>query len=159
MKEKHFRKLTESVEEGGRILRGETAPSRIFRPSGRPPTHPGAILLHDFLEPIGMTRTALASRLGVSPGRIHDIVNGKRRLTADTALRLARFFRTTPEFWLNGQRNWDLWQANRRLPAGELSAIEPLGEEEVHLLLGSRRNAERLQSALRRSRGEDPDDP
>src|SRR5438552_18495238 len=72
------------------------------------PVHPGEILLHDFLRPIGLTQYRLAKSLSVPPRRINEIVLGKRAITADTALRLARFFGTTERFWLNLQTGYDL---------------------------------------------------
>ncbi len=96
-------------------------------PRNRPPTHPGEMLLEEFLKPLGMTQTELAQRIRVSFPRINEIVNGKRGITPDTALRLSRLFGTTPEFWLNGQRNWDLWHALRSGTAEDLKTIEPVG--------------------------------
>ena len=95
-------------------------------PKNRPPTHPGEILLEDFLNPLEMTQTELAARIHVSFPRINEIVNGKRGITPDTALRLSRLFGTTPEFWLNGQRNWDLWHALHSDAAEDLNTIEPV---------------------------------
>lgn len=95
-------------------------------PSDRPPTHPGEMLLEEFLKPHGLTQTALAERIRVSYPRVNEIVNGKRGITPDTALRLAKLFGTTAEFWLNGQRNWDLWHAMHSRTAGEIDEIEPL---------------------------------
>ena len=95
-------------------------------PENRPPTHPGEMLREEFLLPLGMTQTELAKRIHVSFPRINEIINGKRGITPDTALRLARLFDTTPEFWLNGQRNWDLWHALHSESARELETIEPV---------------------------------
>ena len=95
-------------------------------PSDRPPTHPGEMLLEEFLKPLGMTQTNLAERLGVSFPRVNELVNAKRGVTPDTALRLSRLFGTTPEFWLNGQRNWDLWHAMRAPEASSIRRIKPL---------------------------------
>jgi antitoxin HigA-1 len=95
-------------------------------PKNRPPTHPGEMLLEEFLKPLGMTQTELAQRIHVSFPRINEIVNGKRGITPDTALRLARLLGTTPEFWLNGQRNWDLWHALRSDSVEDLDTIEPV---------------------------------
>lgn len=80
-----------------------------------PPTHPGEILKLDFLEPLGMSQNMLADALGVNPRRISEIVNGKRSVTADTALRLARFWDMTPAFWLNVQARYDLDVAEDKL--------------------------------------------
>jgi len=72
------------------------------------PVHPGEILLEEFLKPLGMSQYRLAKGISVSPRRINEIVHGKRSVTADTALRLARFFGTTDRFWLNLQTRYDL---------------------------------------------------
>jgi addiction module HigA family antidote len=72
------------------------------------PIHPGAILMEEFLEPLGISQYRLAKDISVPPRRINEIVHGKRSITADTALRLARFFRTTERFWLNLQVRYDL---------------------------------------------------
>ncbi len=95
-------------------------------PKHRAPTHPGEMLLEEFLEPFGMTQSSLAELIHVSYPRVNEIINGKRGITPDTALRLARLFGTTPEFWLNGQRNWDLWHAMRSPEARDLDKIKPV---------------------------------
>jgi addiction module HigA family antidote len=73
-----------------------------------PPTHPGEILKLEFLDPLGLSQRKLADALGVNPRRINEIVNGRRSVTADTALRLARFFDVTPGFWMGLQAQYDL---------------------------------------------------
>lgn len=73
-----------------------------------PPVHPGETLREDFLKPLGLTANRLAIELQVPVTRVNDIVRGKRAVTADTALRLARYFGTTPQFWMNLQANYDL---------------------------------------------------
>jgi addiction module HigA family antidote len=73
-----------------------------------PPLHPGEVLMEEFLVPMGLSQNRLARELGVPPRRVNEIVLGKRRLTADTALRLARFFGMSPEFWLGLQMDYDL---------------------------------------------------
>ncbi len=73
-----------------------------------PPIHPGEILLEEFLHPIGVSQNKLAVNIGVPARRINEIVHGKRRITADTALRLAKYFRMTPQFWLGLQMDYDL---------------------------------------------------
>ena len=73
-----------------------------------PPIHPGETLREDFLKPLGLSANRLAMDLLVPVTRIHDIARGKRAITADTALRLARYFGTTPQFWMNLQANYDL---------------------------------------------------
>lgn len=95
-------------------------------PKNRPPTHPGEMLLEEFLRPMGMTQSELADRIRVSYPRVNEIVNGKRGVTPDTALRLSKLFGTTPEFWLNGQRNWDLWHALHSEDSAVLEEIEPV---------------------------------
>lgn len=73
-----------------------------------PGVHPGEVLLKEFLEPAGQSQYRLAKDISVPPRRINEIVHGKRAVTADTALRLARYFGTTPRFWLNLQSQYDL---------------------------------------------------
>lgn len=73
-----------------------------------PPVHPGEILAEDFMKPLGISQYRLAKAMNVYPRRINEIVQGKRAITADTALRLARFFGTSPEVWLNLQAHYDL---------------------------------------------------
>jgi len=95
-------------------------------PRNRPPTHPGEMLRKDFLEPLGLSQKEVAARMGVSYVRFNELVNGRRGVTPDTALRLARLFCTTPEFWLNGQRNLDLWLAMHSPGSDEIEQIDPL---------------------------------
>ena len=95
-------------------------------PKNRPPTHPGEMLLEEFLKPLGMTQTELADLIQVSYPRVNELINGKRGVTPDTALRLGRLLGTTAEFWLNGQRNWDLWHAMHGPNAVRLGRIRPL---------------------------------
>ena len=80
-----------------------------------PPIHPGEILLEEFLEPLGMSQYRLAKDINVPPRRINEIVHGKRSITADTALRLARYFSMSERFWLNLQARYDLECAKDRL--------------------------------------------
>ena len=79
------------------------------------PIHPGQILLDDFLEPLGLSQYRLAKSISVPPRRINEIVHGKRSVTADTALRLSRFFGTSDRFWLNLQTRFDLEVEKDRL--------------------------------------------
>ena len=72
------------------------------------PIHPGEILMEEFLEPMGISQYRLAKDISVPPRRINEIVHGKRAITADTALRLGRFFNMSPQFWLNLQTRYDL---------------------------------------------------
>jgi addiction module HigA family antidote len=89
------------------------------------PIHPGEVLMEEFLEPLGVTQHRLAVQIGVPPRRINEIVHGKRRATADTALRLARYFGTTDRFWLNLQTRFDIEIEKDNLGAA-LEAITPL---------------------------------
>lgn len=73
-----------------------------------PPIHPGEILMEEYLKPLGVTQHELAESVGVPPRRINEIVHGKRRITPDTALRLARYFSTSERFWLNLQDRYDV---------------------------------------------------
>jgi len=73
-----------------------------------PPIHPGETLREDFLKPLGLTASRLAIELRVPATRMNDIVRGKRAITADTALRLGRYFGMTPQFWMNLQANYEL---------------------------------------------------
>ena len=88
-------------------------------PKKRPPTHPGEMLLQEFLEPLGMTQKAFASHLGWTYARLNEVINGRRQVSADSALALGEALKTGPEFWLNLQRDWDLWYAidsHRKVP-------------------------------------------
>jgi antitoxin HigA-1 len=86
-------------------------------PSHRPPTHPGEMLLEEFLKPLGMTQIDAAERMGISLNRLNELIRGKRGMTADTALRLAKLLKTSAEFWMNLQVAWDLYHAKRALAA------------------------------------------
>jgi addiction module HigA family antidote len=89
------------------------------------PIHPGEVLLTEYLESLGVTQHRLAVAIGVPPRRINEIVHGKRGITADTGLRLARFFGTSERFWLNLQSRYEI-ELERDKLARELDAIEPL---------------------------------
>lgn len=89
------------------------------------PIHPGEVLLYEYLEPLGVTQHRLARAIGVPPRRINEIVHGKRRITADTALRMARYFGTTERFWLNLQGRYDVEIERNRLTES-LDEIQPL---------------------------------
>jgi addiction module HigA family antidote len=88
---------------------------RMANNSRLPPIHPGEILREEFLSPLGMSAHELALALRVPATRINDIVREKRGITADTALRLSRYFGTTPRFWMNMQASWELEVAEDRL--------------------------------------------
>jgi addiction module HigA family antidote len=89
------------------------------------PIHPGEVLLEEFLAPMDVSQHRLAVAVGVPPRRINEIVHGKRRITADTALRLARYFGTTDHFWLNLQTRFDLEVEKGHL-GSSIEAIRPL---------------------------------
>ena len=95
-----------------------------------PPIHPGEILLSEFLEPFAISQYRLAKGISVPPRRINEIVHGKRAISADTALRLARFFGTSDRFWLNLQSRYDL--------EVERESLGPALEAEVEVLASTR---------------------
>jgi antitoxin HigA-1 len=94
-----------------------------------PPIHPGEILLEEFLKPLGITQYRLAKEIGVPAQRIGDIVAGKRAITADTDLRLCRFFGLSEGYWLRGQARFDTETAKENL-AAELAKIKPWARSE-----------------------------
>ena len=89
------------------------------------PIHPGEILMEDFIDGFGITQNKLAVSIGVPPRRINEIVHGKRGVTADTAIRLARYFGTSEEFWMNLQSNYEL-RRERRALRDKVALITPL---------------------------------
>ena len=86
-------------------------------PKNRIPTHPGEILLRDFIEPMGMTQMELARRMKVSVQRVNTLINGKRDMSAETALLLAKVLKNSPEFWMNLQIARDLYIAAKNIKA------------------------------------------
>ena len=90
-----------------------------------PPIHPGEILQEEFMEPLGMTQHKLAEALGVNVTRVNRIINGKSRITADTAMRLGRYFGTTPQLWLNLQTRYDLEKAKDESEAQIKKTVRP----------------------------------
>jgi antitoxin HigA-1 len=96
----------------------------MSRPTHRWPTHPGEMLAEEFLTPMGITQRQLADALLVPYQRINELVNGHRGVTPSTALRLARYFGNTADFWLSLQLRWDLYEAQRH-EAKELKRIQP----------------------------------
>jgi len=82
-------------------------------PTHREPTHPGEMLLKEFLEPMGLTQRELALGIRVPYQRVNELVNGRRGVTPSTALRLSKFFGNSAGFWLNLQQRWDLYHAQR----------------------------------------------
>ncbi len=118
MKDELFAEILESAREGGAILRDEKPASRKFvvepldakefASEKIPPVHPGEVLYEDWLIPLGMSQSKLANAMGVPRTRIYKIVQGKRAINAETALRLARALGTSPEFWLRLQMMYGL---------------------------------------------------
>lgn len=96
-------------------------------PTHQPPTHPGEMLQEEFLKPLGITQSAFATRLGVSFPRLNEVINARRGVTPDTALRLAQVTGMSADFWLGLQQDWDLWHALRSEQAKEIAELQPLG--------------------------------
>jgi len=105
-----------------------TTTKRVTRdrsPRLLPPVHPGEILREDLMAPLGLSINRLARDLHVPVNRVSEIVNGRRGITADTALRLARYFGSTPEFWLNLQAGYDLQHASRDVAGAIARDVRP----------------------------------
>ncbi len=98
-------------------------------PTNREPTHPGEMLLEEFLIPMGMTQSELAKDIHVPYQRINEIVNKRRGVTPSTALRLAKLFGMSEDFWLSLQLRWDLYKT-KQTEASELKIIKPLNREQ-----------------------------
>lgn len=94
-------------------------------PTNRPPTSPGEMLREEFLEPMGLTQQQLADGIGVSYQRVNELINGKRGITTSTALRLAKYLGTSPDFWLNIQRANDLYAVMQK-EAEDIENIQPI---------------------------------
>ena len=94
-------------------------------PTHREPTHPGEMLLEEFLKPMGITQRDLADEIRVPYQRVNELVNGKRGVTPSTALRLAKYFSNSPGYWLSLQHRWDLYHAMKS-EAKELKRIHPV---------------------------------
>lgn len=90
-------------------------------PANRMPTHPGEILLHDFLEPLDLTQVAFAAHLGVPVQRVNEIVRGRRGVSPESAWLFAQALNTTPEFWMNLQANYDLAVARPETPLSPIA--------------------------------------
>ncbi len=97
----------------------------VSTPTDREPTHPGKMLLKEFLVPLQMTQRELASAILVPYQRVNELVRGRRGVTPSTALRLSRFFGTSPGFWMNLQLRWDLYHA-QRAETEQIDDIRPL---------------------------------
>lgn len=96
------------------------------QPRHRPPTHPGEMLLEEFLRPLGISQSAMAVRLEISFPRLNEIVRGKRSVTPDTALRLERVLGMPADFWLGLQMDWDVWHIMRGRDASKIKRLELL---------------------------------
>ncbi|MGL5873645.1 MAG: HigA family addiction module antitoxin [Xenococcaceae cyanobacterium] len=99
-------------------------------PKYRPPTHPGEMLLLEFLEPMEITQQTLAKAIDVPYQRVNELVNGKRGITPSTALRLSKLLGNNPNFWLNLQNAWDLYHAQTK-EAEQLQKIQPFSRSVV----------------------------
>jgi len=97
-------------------------------PKNRQPTHPGEIVRYEYLDELNMTQQQLADSIGVTRVRINEIILGKRSITPDTAFRLAKFFNTTPDFWIGLQTNFDMWNTLQKRKK-EYDTIQPLKSE------------------------------
>ena len=126
-----------------------------------PPTHPGEMLLHEFLVPMEMSQAEFARRIGVSYVRLNEIVHGRRGVTADTALRFARFLGMTADFWLGLQTGWDLYHAIHSPAAASIVEIEPMqwpddpddeDGKEIHSVVAAQAAAAAAPVATRRAR-------
>ena len=95
-------------------------------PTHRPPTHPGEMLREEFLTPLGISQSAFAIQLGVSFPRLNEVINAKRSVTPDTALRLAQVTGMSADFGLGLQQDWDLWHALRSKQATQIARLKPL---------------------------------
>lgn len=113
-----------TVRNGRRAQPREFSHRRL--PRNRPPTHPGEMLLEEFLKPLGLTQSEFAVRLGVSFPRLNEIVRGRRGVTPDTALRLERVLGMSADFWLGLQTDWDLWHAMRGKTAARIARLAPV---------------------------------
>lgn len=109
------------------VRNSETVSSEPGDPMSKliPPAHPGETILEDILKPLGMSVNQLAKALGITAARLNDIVRGRRRITADTALRLARYLGTSAEFWLGLQLEYDLRIAEAKTRAAIERQIKP----------------------------------
>jgi len=95
-------------------------------PRKRPPTHPGELLLEEFVKPLGITQTELARCMDVSYPRLNEIIKGRRSVTPDTALRLSRVLGMSADFWLGLQQDWDLWHAMNNPQAEKIKHLKPI---------------------------------
>ena len=99
-------------------------------PRNRPPTHPGEMLLEEFVKPLELTQAELARLLKVSYPRLNEIIKGRRSVTPDTALRLSRVLGMSADFWLGLQQDWDLWNAMNSPEAKQINRLKPLSRDQ-----------------------------
>ena len=127
----------------------------IRLPTHRPPTHPGEMMLEEFLKPRNISRKAFAQALELPYGRVNKILNRQGRVTAGIAYRLSKYTGISPEFWLEGQMAWDMWHALRS-EAAALDRIQPLerddqpSPEDLAALLADEENGEVMSEARER---------
>jgi addiction module HigA family antidote len=100
-----------------------------------PPVHPGEVLLEDFLKPLGISQYRLAKEMNVYPRKINEIVHGKRAVTADTALRLSRYFGTSAELWMNLQALYDLEKTRDEIEAQVAQEVVPMVHDNLDMSL------------------------
>ena len=98
----------------------------VLIPTHRAPTHPGEMLLEEFVKPLGLTQRELAAHLGVSYPRVNELIHGRRGVTPDTALRLEQLFGMDAQFWMNLQMAWDLYHASHSPRARAIRQIKRL---------------------------------
>ncbi len=98
-------------------------------PAKRPPTHPGEMLLEEFIKPLELTQTEVAHRLGVSYPRLNEIIKGRRRVTPDTALRLSHVLGMSADFWLGLQQDWDLWNIINSPESKQILQLKPINRD------------------------------
>lgn len=101
-------------------------------PTNRAPTHPGEMLLEEFLKPMGVTQRELADAIHVPYQRINEIINGRRGMTPSTALRLSKFFTVSADFWMNLQLRWELYFA-KKYETDELKNIKPISPHQMNV--------------------------
>ena len=114
-----------TTERARRVARSKPLVQRRL-PTNRPPTHPGEMLLEEFLKPLGISQSAFAIGLGVSFPRLNEVIRGKRAVTPDTALRLAQVTGMSADFWLGLQSDWALWHALHSDQARVIEKLAPL---------------------------------
>jgi antitoxin HigA-1 len=126
MQTKSRSQTTTKSQPAPKRAHGGGRPGERRLPKHLPPTHPGEMLLEEFLKPLGVSQSAFAIRLGVSFPRLNEIIRGKRSVTPDTALRLARVLGMSADFWLGLQQDWDLWHAMHSEEAVAIERLVPL---------------------------------